>query len=86
MDSNKALVIFRGRKIRRTWHNEEWYFSLVDIVEILTGSSRPRKYWSDLKAKLIEEGFEVSDKIGQLKLLSSDGKKYKTDCVKEMLR
>ena len=81
MDANKALVVFQGKGIRRTWHNGEWYFSVVDVCEVLTGSSRPRKYWSDLKVKLQDEGFELSDKIGQLKLLSSDGKKYKTDCA-----
>ena len=81
MDADKALVVFQGKKIRRIWHNEEWYFSVVDIVEVLTNSSRPRKYWSDLKIRLQDEGFELSDKIGQLKVLSSDGKKYVTDCV-----
>jgi prophage antirepressor-like protein len=81
MDADKALVVFQGKKIRRIWHNEEWYFSVVDIVEVLTNSSRPRKYWSDLKIRLQDEGFELSDKIGQLKVLSSDGKKYPTDCV-----
>ena len=81
MNPDNALVVFQGKKIRRTWHNGEWYFSVVDVLEVLTNSSRPRKYWSDLKVKLQDEGFELSDKIGQLKLLSSDGKKYKTDCA-----
>ena len=45
MDSNKALVVFQGRKIRRTWHNEEWYFSVVDVVGVLTDSEDPRNYW-----------------------------------------
>jgi len=80
---NSKLVIFENKKIRRTWHNEEWYFSVVDIIEALTESERPRKYWSDLKSKLsIEEGFiELSEKIGQLKMPASDGKNYETDCV-----
>ena len=70
MDSNKALVVFQGKKIRRTWFNDEWYFSVVDIVGALTKSGRSRKYWSDLKKRLTEEGFELSAKIGQLKFFS----------------
>ncbi|MBU0646778.1 Bro-N domain-containing protein [Patescibacteria group bacterium] len=81
MESDKALVVFQGKKIRRTWFNDEWWFSVVDIIEALTESGRARKYWSDLKTKLQEEGFELSAKIGQLKLKSSDGKSYQTDCV-----
>ena len=80
-DSDKALVVFQGKKIRRTWFNDEWWFSVVDIVEALTESGRARKYWSDLKKRLTEEGFELSAKIGQLKLVSADGKAYQTDCV-----
>ena len=77
----KSLVVFQDRKIRRIWFNDEWWFSVVDIIEVLTDSTRPRKYWSDLKKKISEEGFELSEKIGQLKLMSSDGKKYLTDCA-----
>ena len=80
-NSDKALVVFQGKKIRRTWFNDEWWFSVVDIVEALTESGRARKYWSDLKKRLTEEGFELSAKIGQLKLVSADGKSYQTDCV-----
>ena len=80
-DSDKALVVFQGKKIRRTWFNDEWWFSVVDIVEALTESGRARKYWSDLKKRLTEEGFELSAKIGQLKLVSADGKSYITDCA-----
>ena len=88
MDKDKALVVFQGKKIRRIWHKKEWWFSVVDIIEALTESERARKYWSDLKVKLAEEGFELSEKIGQLKLLSSDGKYYETDCAntKNMFR
>jgi len=77
------LIVFENKKIRRTWHNEEWWFSIIDIIEILSESDRPRKYWSDLKSKLTdEEGFsQLSEKIGQLKLPSSDGKNYATDCT-----
>jgi len=78
---DKELVVFQDKKIRRIWHNEEWNFSIIDIVEVLTESSIPRRYWSDLKAKLKEEGFELSEKIVQLKLPSQDGKLYETDCA-----
>ena len=81
MDKDNSLVVFQGKKIRRTWFNDEWWFSVVDIVEALTESGRARKYWSDLKTRLSEDGFELSAKIGQLKLLSADGKSYLTDCV-----
>ena len=77
MDSKDALVVFEGAKIRRTWHEDQWHFSVVDIVGTLTDSSIPRRYWSDLKIKLNEEGFELYDKIVQLKLPSSDDKNYK---------
>ena len=77
------MALFKGKKIRRIIHNDEWWFSVIDIIEILTNSSRPRKYWSDLKKKLLkDEGFsELPEKIGQLKLMASDGKKYSTDCA-----
>jgi len=88
MIDNKALVVFQGKEIRRTWFNDEWWFSVVDIIEALTQTDRARKYWSDLKVKLTEEGFELSEKIGQLKLMSADGKFYSTDCAntKNMFR
>src|SRR3972149_9890222 len=76
------LAVFKGKRIRRTLHNDEWWFSIVDIVEVLTGTERPRKYWSDLKKKLSEEGYdELSEKIGQLKMQSPDEKYYETDCA-----
>jgi prophage antirepressor-like protein len=81
MDKDKALVVFEGKKVRRVWHNDEWYFSIIDIIEVLTDNGRARKYWNDLKTKLIEEGFEVSEKIGQLKLLAEDRKLRETDCA-----
>lgn len=80
-DSKNALVVFQGKKIRRIWYKEEWHFSVVDVVEVLTESSIPRRYWSDLKSKLKEEGFELYEKIVQLKLPSADGKFYETDCA-----
>ena len=81
MDSKDALVVFDGAKIRRAWHEEQWFFSVIDVVGVLTDSSIPRRYWSDLKARLDDEGFELYDKIVQLKLPSADGKKYNTDCA-----
>jgi len=63
------IAVFRGKEIRRAIHNDQWWFSIIDIIEALTDSGRPRKYWSDLKKKLVKEGYnEVSEKIGQLKL------------------
>jgi DNA-damage-inducible protein D len=63
------IALFKGREIRKTIHNNEWWFSITDIIETLTGNERPRKYWNDLKKKLIKKGYsEVSEKIGQLKL------------------
>lgn len=62
------IALFKGKKIRRTIYKNGWWFSVVDIIEVLTGTIRPRKYWNDLKSKLIEEGYrEVSEKIGQLR-------------------
>jgi hypothetical protein len=76
-----SIKIFEEKKIRSIWDEEEekWYFSIIDIIVLLTNSQRPRKYWSDLKSKLKKEGSEVSDKIGQLKLKSEDGKMRLTD-------
>ncbi len=73
MNQDKAIIVFQDKKIRRTWYNNEWYFSVVDVVEVLTDSSIPRRYWSDLKAKLIEEGVQLYEKIVQLKLHKKTG-------------
>lgn len=82
ISDNKDLVLFENRKIRRQEYNGEWYYSIVDIIEILSQSSRPRKYWDDLKKKLEnEENFEVSEKIGRLKMVAKDGKNRLTDCA-----
>ena len=77
MDS--ALVVFQGKGIRRKWYNNEWYFSVVDVIAVLTDSSIPKRYWSDLKIKLKEEGFEAYDKIVRLKMHAPDGKQRETD-------
>ena len=81
MVKQNAIKIFEERKVRTLWDSEteEWYFSVVDVVAVLTDSENPRRYWSDLKRKLKKEGSELYDKIVQLKMLSSDGKFYKTD-------
>lgn len=79
--SDKSLAVFEGKKIRKIWHENEWFFSVVDIVEVLTDSSVPKRYWSDLKFKLQEEGFEPYDKIVPLKLTAEDGKLRFTDCA-----
>lgn len=81
ISSQDKLVVFEDKKIRRMFYNGEWYFSIIDIVEVLTGSSNSRRYWSDLKVQIADnEGFiQLYGKIVQLKLESSDGKKYLTD-------
>lgn len=89
-NSQNKIKLFENKKIRYVWNadEEDWYFSVVDIVEVLTESDRPRKYWNDLKKKLEEEGSQLSDKIGQLKLLALDGKMRETDVLstKNVLR
>ena len=86
----RLIAIFEKHPVRRHWDKkqEKWYFSVVDIVAILARNNRPRKYWGDLKRKLKSEGSELSEKIGQLKLTSKDGKRYLTDVldVKGVLR
>lgn len=80
MASNK-LAVFEGKKIRRHWDDkqEKWYFSVIDVVAVLSGSNIPRRYWSDLKRKLTAEGSQVYEKIVQLKLEAHDRKYYLTD-------
>ena len=78
------LKLFNEKQIRTEWNaeEEEWYFSVVDVVAVLTDSDNPRRYWSDLKRKLTAEGSELYEKIVQLKMKSpSDGKNYKTDAL-----
>ena len=78
---NKTITIFEGKQIRRHWDEEKelWHFAVMDVVEVLAQTDRPRKYWNDLKTKLKAEGSEVSEKIGQLKMQAVDGKFYLTD-------
>lgn len=81
MSKANKIQLFNDDKIRTHWDEEKeiWYFSVVDVIGVLTSSDRARKYWSDLKHKLKLEGSELSEKIGQLKIQSSDGKFYNTD-------
>lgn len=79
----KAVKLFESKKVRTHWDEktETWYFSIIDVIEILTGSSIPKRYWSDLKKKLTIEGSQLYEDIVQLKFESTDGKKYATDCL-----
>jgi hypothetical protein len=81
MTKLNAIQLFEERKVRTIWddENEKWFFSIIDVIEALTESDRPRKYWSDLKTKLQKEGSELSDFIGQLKMMAPDGKMRLTD-------
>lgn len=75
------IKLFEQKKVRSHYDDEKevWYFSVIDVIEILSGSDRPRKYWADLKSKLKMEGSELSEEIGQLKMEASDGKQRATD-------
>lgn len=76
------IVLFRKNEVRKLLFQNEWWFSVVDVIGVLTDSTIARRYWSDLKIKLKQEGYsELYEKIVQLKLMSSDGKKYETDCA-----
>lgn len=78
-----SIKLFEQKHIRSQWNEQEemWYFSVIDIIEVLTGSSIPKRYWSDLKKKLTKEGSQLYENIVQLKFEASDGKKYATDCL-----
>ena len=85
------IKLFESKQVRSVWNEsaQKWYFSVIDVIEILTESNNPRRYWSDLKIKLQKEGFtQLYEIIVQLKLESADGKKYTTDCAdsKNLLR
>lgn len=83
MDKDRSIILFSQSQVRRHWDAERelWYFSVVDVIQILTDSSSPRKYWNKLKERLNEEASELVTKCHQLKLMASDGKKYLTDCL-----
>jgi hypothetical protein len=81
MTKLNAIQLFENKKVRTVWdvEQEKWFISIIDVIEVLTVSDRPRKYWSDLKKKLEKEGSQLSYNIGQLKMQSADGKFYNTD-------
>ena len=81
MENKNAIQLFEDQPIRAAWdeEKEEWYFSVVDVCQVLSGTDNPRRYWSDLKRKLKAEGSELYEKIVQLKMKASDGKKRMTD-------
>jgi prophage antirepressor-like protein len=83
LDSETSkLAVFEGKHIRKTIHEGEWWFAVIDVVELLTESSIPKRYWSDLKKKIVSEGFtETHEKIVRLKMLAPDGKQRLTDCA-----
>jgi len=78
---DNTIILFNKKQVRRHWdkNKELWYFSVIDVIKILTESTVSKRYWSDLKNKLRAEGSQMYEKIVQLKLISSDGKKYLTD-------
>jgi DNA-damage-inducible protein D len=80
-ESQGKIIVFGARQIRRAWHDNEWYFSVVDIVGALTDSPNPRNYWNMMKSREKESGVELSTLCVQLKLTSADGKSYRTDAV-----
>ena len=77
------IILFEDKKVRSLWNEdqEQWFFSTVDVIEVLTASSIPKRYWTDLKKKLTNEGSQLYENIVQLKFIASDGKKYATDCL-----
>lgn len=81
MTQQNAIKLFEEKKVRTIWDDETemWYFSIIGVIAVLTDNDRPRKYWDDLKRKLKQEGSELSDLIGQLKMKASDGKMRSTD-------
>src|SRR3989339_1373416 len=82
LNTTTKIAIFKGKKIRKILHANEWWFSVVDVIEALTDSAKPSVYWSAMKARVKQEdGFQLSTICKQLKLEASDGKKYETDCA-----
>ena len=88
MEQNK-IILFQEKNIRRVWHNEHWFFSIIDVIGVLTDSTDPQRYWSVLKSRLKkQEGFDVTTICSKLKMIGLDGKNYPTDCsdTKGLLR
>lgn len=81
-DSQGKMIVFGAKRIRRAWHDKQWFFSVVDIVGALTDSENPRNYWNMLKARELKQSqVQLSTFCVRLKLTSADGKSYQTDCV-----
>ncbi len=88
MESNK-IALFEGKQVRKIYFKNDWWFSVIDVISILSDSNIPKRYWSDLKIKLNKEGFsQVYENIVRLKLIASDGRKRLSDCAdtKTLLR
>ena len=83
MNKEKSIVLFNQKSIRRAWHNEQWWFSVVDICGALTESADSGAYWRKLKQRLISEGSQVVTNCHGLKLPAMDGKSYLSDCVSD---
>ena len=83
MANTQSLAVFEDRQVRRVYDeaSQTWFFSVVDVIAVLSESSVPKRYWSDLKRKLTLEGSQLYEKIVQLKFKASDGKNYATDCL-----
>src|SRR3989344_7431146 len=82
MSETNQIALFKGKQIRRTLFEKEWWFSVVDVIEALTDSERPSVYWSAMKVRVqSDDGLPLSTICRQLKLQSADGKKYETDCA-----
>ena len=77
MNESGKVEVFENKEIRKEWNEQEqdWYVSVVDVIEVLTGTDNPRRYWSDLKRKLKAEGSQLYEEIVQLKMTAPDGKK-----------
>ena len=82
-EGEAQIALFKGKEVRQVFHNNEWYFSIVDVIEAVTETDTPRRYWSDLKRQLSEkEGYiELYDNFVQLKMPAQDGKMRETDAV-----
>jgi len=82
MKNKNELAIFEGKEIRKIWHNDEWWFSVIDVVEVLTGSNQSSKYWTAMKARVNKESeIQLSTICRRLKLQAEDGKMREADCA-----
>ncbi len=83
MEQDSKIILFQEKQVRRVWHNEQWFFSIIDVVGVLSENDRASKYWNDIKRKLDKEGawLELSEKIGKFKFFASDGKMRATECA-----